>query len=245
VTVGGRTQSPNFPTTSGAYDRTHNGGGGDAFVTRLNALGQSLIFSTYLGGFDDDSVTAVAVDDAGATYLTGSTVSPNFPTTPGASQRKCGSCARFLSDAFVTRLRPSGAGLGYSTFLGGNDTDFGRRLALGSERSVYVVGTTLSSNFPTTANGFDTTLGGCCDAFVTHIGRGATLRYGTFLGGAGVPPGLTYEFGVAIAAAGSDLLYIAGVTGAADFPTTPGSYDRTYAANDDGFITALRLPSPP
>src|SRR5262249_4479641 len=102
-----------FPTTSGAYDTSHNGGD-DAFVTKLNATGSALSYSTYLGGTQTDAGYAIAVDASGNAYVTGSTASGNFPTTSGAFQGSAGGAG----DAFVAKLNASGSALSYSTYLG-------------------------------------------------------------------------------------------------------------------------------
>ena len=116
--VTGVAQSDDFPTTPGAYDETFNGGNNDLFVTRLDAQGGSLVFSTYVGGNDHDDGEAIALDPAGNVYVVGDTNSPNYPTTPGAYDRTINS--NIYSDAFVTKLNPTGSALVYSTFLGGD-----------------------------------------------------------------------------------------------------------------------------
>src|SRR5262249_7422111 len=127
VYVTGSTASTDFPTQNpvqGTY------GGGvcipnactDAFVTQLNAAGTALVYSTYLGGNDNDVGIGIAVDSSGSAYVTGSTSSANFPTTAGAYQRTSGG----FEDAFVAKLSPAGSTLVYSTYLGGSDDDHGQ-----------------------------------------------------------------------------------------------------------------------
>src|SRR5439155_500280 len=118
--VTGRTQSTNFPTTAGAFQTT-GGGTEDAFVTKLNPTGSLLVYSTYLGGSGFDEGFGIAVDTLGNAYVTGLTLSTNFPTTAGAFQTTLGG----TEDAFVTKLNPTGTGLVYSTYLGGSDFDEG------------------------------------------------------------------------------------------------------------------------
>jgi Beta-propeller repeat len=116
--VTGYTLSSGFPTTAGAFDTSYNGGpGGDAFVTKLNANGSALVYSTFLGGSESDEGHGIAVDAAGNAYVTGFTLSTNYPTTPGAFDTSYGGAP---SDAFVTKLDASGSTLVYSTFLGGS-----------------------------------------------------------------------------------------------------------------------------
>ena len=126
-------------------------------MTKLDASGAALGYSTYLGGGDDDPGHGIAVDGAGSAYLTGDTHSADFPTTAGAFDTTYNGGR---DDAFVTKLDASGAALGYSTYLGGSDDDSGNAIALDGAGSAYVTGTTGSADFPTTAGAFDTTYNG-------------------------------------------------------------------------------------
>src|SRR5207244_8793930 len=113
-------------------------GAHDAFLTKLDAAGSGLVYSTYLGGNGDDYGQGVAVDSAGSAYATGYTVSTNFPTTTGAFQTTNGGS----SDAFVTTLNPAGSALVFSSYLGGSGNDFGVGIAVDSGGSAYVTGNT-------------------------------------------------------------------------------------------------------
>jgi hypothetical protein len=227
--VTGTTNSNNFPTTAAAFDTTFNGNF-DAFVTKLNANGTALVYSTYLGGVGIDQGYGIAVDSAGSAYVTGSTESSDWPTTPGAFDT-------ILTGgrvAFVAKLDASGASLAYSTYIGGGSIDSAYEIALSSTGNAYVTGDTFSSNFPTTTGVFDTTLGGSGDAFVTKLqASGAALAYSTYLGGSGVDSAL----GIAVDDAGS--AYVTGLTPSSDFPTTPGAFDTTKGASYDAFVTKL------
>ncbi len=147
--------SADFPTTAGAFDTTFNGFY-DAFVTKLDASGAALGYSSYLGGGEYDAGQGIAVDGAGSAYLTGYTQSADFPTTAGAFDTTYNGGV----DAFVTKLNASGAALVYSTYLGGSDDDFGNAVALDGAGSAYLTGYTRSADFPTTAGAFDTTFNG-------------------------------------------------------------------------------------
>ncbi len=166
--VTGYTYSSNFPTTSGAYDQTHNGGS-DVFVVKLNSNGSSLIYSTFIGGSSYDYGYGLAVDGSGHAYVTGYTYSSNFPTTSGAyDQTHNGS-----DDVFVVKLNSSGSGLMYATFLGGSNDDRGYGLAVDGSGHAYVAGGVYSTNFPTTSGAYDQTYnGGLYDAFVTKLDLG-------------------------------------------------------------------------
>ncbi len=141
----GITSSPDFPTAS-PIQAAFGGGSSDAFVTKLNATGSALVFSTYLGGSGTDQGNGIAVGSSGEAYVTGITFSSNFPTTPGSFQTAFGGVA----DAFVTKLNAAGSALVYSTYLGGSDTDQGNSVAVDSSDNTYVTGKTNSTNFPTT-----------------------------------------------------------------------------------------------
>ena len=195
-----------------------------------------LVYSTYLGGANNDNASAVAVDAAGNAYVTGITASAtNFPTTAGAFQTTLGGG----SDAFVTKLNPTGTALIYSTFLGGSDFDTGVGIAVDASGNAYVTGSTASTNFPTTAGAFQTTLAGpgggsLTDAFVTKLNpTGTALVYSTYLGGRDFDNGEE----VAVDAAGN--AYVTGRTSSTDFPTTVAAFQTTSAGGGDAFVTKL------
>jgi hypothetical protein len=143
--VSGGTSSLNFPTTPGAFATTPTGN--DIFVTKLNATGSALVYSTFLGGTGGGGSSAIAVDAAGNAYVTGGTSSLDFPTTADAFQPRDNGGP---SDAIVARLNATGSALLYSTFLGGTNSEFGSDLALDAAGNLYVTGVTYSADFPTT-----------------------------------------------------------------------------------------------
>jgi hypothetical protein len=229
--VTGRTSSTDFPTTTGAFDTTFNFGinGVDAFVTKLNASGSALAYSTFLGGTDGDQGLGIAVDGSGGAYVTGTTQSTDFPTTAGAFDRIYNGGFR---DAFVTKLNASGSALAYSTFLGGADQDEGLGMAVDGSGRAYVTGFTFSTDYPTTTSAFDRTPNGESDAFVTKLNAsGSALAYSTFLGGT------SFDQGLAIAVR-DGRTYVTGVTFSTGFPTTTGAFDTTLGGID-AFVTKL------
>jgi hypothetical protein len=235
--IAGETGSSNFPTTAGAFQITYGGTGGpfstgDAFVTKLNPTGSALVYSTYLGGGLRDNASAIAVDVDGNAYVTGSTESPDFSTTAGAFQT---TFHYGTTEAFVTKLDPTGSALVYSTFLGGNNIDQGSAIAVDASGNAYVTGNTDSTDFPTTAGAFQTTNAGAAstgDAFVTKLNpSGSALVYSTYLGSSGDDD---WGHGIAVDAAGN--AYVTGTAAAADFPTTPGAFQ---TSGGGGFITKL------
>ena len=168
--VVGRTESADFPVTPGAPGVLH-GGAGDAFAARLDAAGSALLWSTFLGGGEDDGARAVALAAGDEVVLTGGTRSEDFPVTPWAFDTTDNNPAfSLLSDAFVGRLGAGGE-LRYASFLGGGDDDEGFALALTADDGAVIAGRTLSTNFPATPGAFDRTHGGAqvADGFVTRI----------------------------------------------------------------------------
>ncbi len=196
--VAGGTNSNDFPTTSGAFQTSYaNGsiafGPADAFVTKLNPAGTALVYSTYLGGRDDDGAGPIAVDAAGNAYTTGSTgstdfpISLGFPNPPGAFQKSIGGSY----DLFVTKLNPLGSALVYSTYLGGSDPEFPADIRINSVGEAYVAGTTTSVNFPVTPGAYQTAYQGGSwafgggDTFATKLNASGTgLIYSTYVGSA-------------------------------------------------------------
>ncbi len=238
--VTGLTQSPNFPTTAGAFDRTGATQNFlDAFVTKLNPSGTALVYSTFLGGGNFEWGRAIAIDGAGNAYIAGQTKSSDFPTTGGAFDRTfnvdtCPRCGVDQYDAFVTKLNAAGSALVYSTFLGGFDIDDALAIAVDGSGNAYIGGETGSSNFPVTSGAFDTTKNGEYDAFVTKLNAaGSALVYSTYLGG------LLVDMAVTIAVDGSGNAHVAGSTRSPDFPTTAGAFDTTPGGEFDAFVTKL------
>jgi hypothetical protein len=235
----GTTLSADFPTTTGAFDMTANGES-DAFVTKLNAAGSALVYSTYLGGTLDDVAQGIAVDSSGNAYLIGQTSSANFPMAGSSLDTTLGG---FL-DAFVTKLNAAGSALSYSTYLGGSDSDFGYAIAVDGVSNMYASGQTASANFPT-ASPLDATLSGNSDAFVTRFNAtGDTFVYSTFLGGSADEAG----YGLAVDSGGN--AYVVGQTYSANFPTapSPGAVDTTLDGFADAFVAkigTLAIPATP
>jgi hypothetical protein len=235
--VTGSTESPNFPTTPGAFDPTSEGYA-DAFVVKLNPAGSGLAYATFLGGISWDSIYAIDVDGAGSAYVTGLTQSSNFPATPDAFDT---SHNGGTYDTFVAKLNPAGSELAYATFLGGSGLDYGYGIAVDEAGSAYVTGETRSSNFPTTSGAFDTSFGGgdcgpylCGDAFVVKLNStGSSLIYATFLGGSG------NDNGSGIVVDGTGCAYATGSTDSPNFPTTSGAFDTSYNGRGDAFIIKL------
>jgi hypothetical protein len=231
-----------FPVTPGTFQAVY-GGGGDAFVAKLNSTGSALVYSTYLGGSGFDQAQGIAVDSAGNAYVTGETGSTDFPTINPLQPALGGSL-----DAFVTKINPASSALVYSTYLGGSSGEFGYAIAVDSAGNAYVTGDTGSKDFPVTL--FASQKGceeirfhpECDDAFVTKINfMGQTLLYSTFLGGGQPDTG----YGIAVDGAGN--AYVTGLTYSRNFHVTPGAF-QTLCANyyncyrtGDAFVVKFQI----
>jgi hypothetical protein len=228
--ITGYTDSLNFPTTSGAWDRTHDSED-EVFVTKLNTAGSALFYSTYITGDYHEEGEAIAVDGAGAIYVTGFTNSNDFPTTVGAWDRDHNTITDY-DDAFVTKIVPTSSALTYSTFLGGTGFDHGYGIAVDGAGAAYVVGDT-DGDFPTTTGAWDRSASGFQDVFITKLTpSGQDLTYSTYLGST------QNDIGAAIAVGPGGEAYVTGQTASDHFPTTGG--DTTYNGGSyDAFVTKL------
>ncbi|MFX0091418.1 MAG: SBBP repeat-containing protein [Candidatus Hodarchaeota archaeon] len=227
IYITGETGSSDFPVTSNAYQSIY-GGYGDAFITKLDATGTGLMFSTYLGGNASDGAYGTVVNAAGYCYITGYTYSSDFPVTPHTYQ----STRNGSKDIFVTKLNATGTGLAFSTYLGGRGFDEGFGIAVDGVGNCVVVGATSSSNFPT-KNAYQDHFGGLDDdVFVTKLNAtGNGLVFSTYLGGDGIQVGL----GIAVDAAGNS--YITGFTFSRAFPTKNAYQDHFGGGGGDLFVT--------
>ena len=220
--VAGYTFSSDFQIASPVQGS--NAGTVNAFVTELNAAGSAFSFSTYLGGSGDDRAFGLALDSSGNVYVAGGAQSTNFPTTTGVLQ----GTNNGQSDAFVTKINPSGPTIVYSTLLGGTGIDQANGIAVDSSNNVFVTGFTNSSGFPTytpiqsilgITGGSSCGTSACSDAFVSELNSGATaLLQSTYLGGSGA------DFGQAIALGPNGRPFVTGTTSSSNFPAIAGAY---------------------
>ncbi len=208
--VTGRTFSTDFPIHNPLQSALSGSFGPDAFVAKLNRAGSKLVYSTYLGGSDNDDGTDIAVDRFGRAYVTGSTFSTDFPIHNPLQSALSGS---FGPDAFVAKLNRAGPQLVYSTYLGGTGHDGGGGITVDHSGHAYVTGSTGSPDFPTENPLQSASGGGCCDAFMAKLNRtGSKLVYSTYLGGNG------YDVGNGIAVDRFGQAYVTGDTNSTDFP---------------------------
>jgi MYXO-CTERM domain-containing protein len=228
-------------TTSSSDLRTHTGvqptfgGVADAFLAKLDASGDKLVYATFLGGSQEDEARGVAVDASGAAYVAGFTSSPDFATAAPFQALENGAV-----NAFVAKVDPSGGSLAYATYLGGSEVDMAGAIAVDGAGAAYVTGSTTSFDFPTKAayQHAPASVSGGATAFVTKLdATGAALVYSTYLGGTGGD----VAHAVAVTAAGDAV--VAGATGSTDFPTLNAPQATNNArANPGGtnaFVTEL------
>jgi len=260
--VAGGTASTDFPVV---HPLQPNAGGPtdfpqDAFVSKLSADGSTLLYSTYLGGTKQDTANGIAVDTFGNAYVTGTTLSDDFPTTPGSFHANCGcdgKCNATInlnglinSDGFATKINPAGSAIVYSSLISGWGDTLGFGVSVDNNGSAYFVGQTYAVAcppsplppatpiypggpfpFPWGTNGFQTSLAGSADAFIVKVDPTASaIQYATYAGGSGEDDG----FGIAADNIGN--AYITGLTCSANFPTK-GSV-QPYGGNCDAFVTA-------
>jgi hypothetical protein len=221
VYLTGYTDSPDFPIQNAAFphisgveDPTFHIFPLEAFVAKLNATGSALVFSTYLGGSDNDVGGGIAVDQAGSVYVTGYSYSTDFPLQNPYKNFRGGN-----DDIFVAKFVPSGTSLVYSTYIGGNGFDEGEGIAVDADGSAYIAGYTTSTNFPTTPNAPGKVINAASgavavyDAFVTKMAAdGLSLVYSTYLGGT------NNDFAYRITLDSARNAYVAGTTQSPGFP---------------------------
>ncbi|MHA1930364.1 MAG: DUF7948 domain-containing protein [Candidatus Thorarchaeota archaeon] len=221
--ITGVTFSTDFPTTLNAFNSTHSGAE-DCFVVKLAADGQSLIYSTFLGGSANDLGNDIAVENSFA-YVTGETDSIDYPTVNAFNSTNSGGI-----DVFVTKLATDGQSLIYSTYIGGTTSDYGCSIAV-EDAFAYIGGRTASTGFPT-FNAYDSSINGGYDCFVTKLSTdGQSLNFSTFLGDT------QHDYGQGIAVDNGNV-YLTGNTGSTYFPVV-NAYDSSHNSPGftDGFVT--------
>lgn len=233
VIAAGSTLSPDFPTTTGAFDTTYNGSItrprtiGDLCIARFSATG-ALEFATFVGGAENELMEEVHTSADGDVFVSGWTTSSDFPTTPGSVDPTFNGAGagydHWGGDVYVTRLSADGARLVYSTFLGGSDLEYTQSMHVQPDGTATVAGHVHSFDFPTTPGAYSRSFRGHSDAFVARLDpSGSTLLFSTYFGG-GV--GEEYPLAMMVDAQGGTL--IGGPTDNLDLPVTPGAYDATF-----------------
>jgi hypothetical protein len=231
--LAGRTEDgiTDFPTTSGAFDTTHNGNM-DAFLAKINQSGSKLDFSTFIGGSTYDGCWGICLDNYSNAILTGNTEggAPAFPTTSGAFDTSHNG----QRDVFVTKVKSDGSGLIFSTFIGGNKPDTGHDIAIDSEENIYVTGTTESTAFPTTTGVYSRSNKGQYDVILFKMNKnGNSLFFSTYFGSTK----MDYGRGICLDSSGNS--YITGYCSSSGYPTTTGAFDTSHNGDYDIFVTKV------
>ncbi len=235
--VGGFTQSTDFPTVVGSYQTAANNS--HVFISKLNPTGTALVYSTYLGNNNySDSLNGLAVDPSGSVYEVGATYG-SIPATTGAYSTVMNRGATTGStDAYIVKLSPAGDRLTYSTYLGGSYTDVGMAVKLDTSNQAYVIGTTNSNDFPTSATAYQkispTSNTYTSQGFVACINPfGSGLTYSTYLSGTNgsIPSAIVLD--------AQQNAYIGGQTNSSDFPVTAGAFSTNFTGYTEAFLTKL------
>ncbi len=234
VYIVGTTASKTFPIlpVAGGYTQAISGSS-DAFIAKFNTFNGALLYSSYLGGGKDEGGTGITVDAIGNIYVTGYTTSL-FPTAfPVTGSNVYQPNLSGGIDAFVVKFDPAWI-MQYSTYFGGSKDDKGTAIAVDTAGSIYITGSTASTNL-NTPWAFGKTLGGSGDAFVAKFAPDSTnpLVYSTYLGGSGL------DSGASIAVDSQSYVYVTGSTASSNFPVTPGVFGAQNGGGGDAFITKI------
>lgn len=255
---GGIALAAGYPSTTGAFDVSFNGGAMDVAISKFNSTGTNLVYSTYVGGNNAEAPHSLIVDAQGNLYIMGTTSSSNFPVSPGAYDNSFNGGTSVTvnshgytngSDIFVTKLNSAGAAIVGSTFVGGTGNDglnlngtlvhnysdeMRGEIVLGSNGDVYVSSSTLSTNFPTTAGALATAApagqNACAFRLSTNLDA---LVWSTYIGGT------SDDAGYAIKPSSNGNVYVTGGTLSNNFPVTAGTLSNTNAGGADGFVISL------
>jgi uncharacterized protein (TIGR03437 family) len=229
--ITGTTQSSRFPTTAGAVQPRFGGPEDDVFVAKLNPIGDTLVFSTFLGANSNDRGRGIAIGSDGSVYVAGETESVEFPVTEGVWQKVFGRGGR---DAFVAKISADGSRLVYSTFIGSNDQDWATDVGVDTLGQAHVTGGTRSSEFPTTPLAPQTLHGDGIDAFLVKMKPdGSGPVFSTFLGGG------SDDEGSAIALDPFNTIYVTGYTDSDNFPVTAGAFQPQKDSDEDAFVVKI------
>lgn len=256
---GGIVSGTGYPITTGAYDATYNGGQGqypwDVAITKFNAQGTSLIYSTYFGGSGNETPNSIIANDAGELYIFGVTSSANLPVSSNAFQTTFNggptTNENFVplsgSDLYLAKLSANGTNLLACTYIGGTGIDgvnigslaynygdqYRGEVTLDNNGNVYFSSTTQSTNFPTAGSQSDNTLSGSQDAIIGKFNPAlTTLNWCTYFGGSGI------ETGNALQVSNTGNVYVTGGTNSNSLGVSTG-LDLTYNGGIDGYLIEL------
>jgi hypothetical protein len=238
IYIAGTTTSKNFPVTPGAYNTNYNGGkslgGGDIFVTKLNPTAEKIIYSTFLGGSNDESTPTLCVDAINCVYIYGKTNSQDYPITPGAAEKTFDEKSKLL---FLSKLSNDGKVLLNSSFLGGNEIkSYGvGNIVAAKNGDIYLCGNTNAEDYPVTSNAIQSKIKGGTDIFITVFNNSLTRQiFSTYLGGS------KNEY-AKIAVDDSGNIIGVGGTLSSDFITTPDAYSTALQGEMDAVIFKITI----
>ena len=242
VYVFGFTDSTDAPVSGDAFDRSANGRN-DEYLAKLSADGAELVFGTYIGGSDQEfaETHGLILDPNGNAYVTATTKSTDFPVTSGAFQLTYGGTGgagrgqgtNYPGDTFVAGISSDGTTLMAATFVGGADGDGSEGIGIDAEGNIYISGATYSSDFPTTGDAFQQTIGGSADFFAVKMNATLTsVLYATYLGGSGV------DYGRSSIADPAGAMYVIGHGQSSNFPTANAAQPNRRGG-EEGFVVKL------
>jgi len=240
VYLAGDTSSIDFPVTDGAFDTDL--GWGDLYVLKFDISRSDVVYGTFLGGSEFQTMWDITVDGEGKAIVTGATMSADFPVTEDSY---C-TVHNGDDDVFVTAFDPTGSSLYFSTFIGGGNMEIGRSLFLDENGNILITGSTLSEDFPSsvgnkTPDGDEYDV----DAFLTVLNRtGDDLLYSTIIGGCS-PPRRSEDIGYSVLPVSDDRAIVAGTTGSSDFPLSEDCFDDRLGGMSDIFLLSTYLSTPP
>ncbi len=236
IYVTGGVHSYDLPITPGAYDKVYNGGDSDVFISKFNSDLSILIASTYFGGNEIDYATSLFFDKNGDVIIAGSTESNDLPITDNAYDGSFNSTPGGLGyerDVFIAKFNSDLSNLLASTYLGGMDEDgiYNTYLNMDNAGNIYVSSSTYSTNFPTTPNAYNTSINDVNDVFIAKFDNTLSkLSASTLIGSRGWDQCYSIELD------SHDNVYICGIGGGPDFPTTPGAYQTNWIWYGDAYI---------
>ncbi|HMO81190.1 MAG TPA: SBBP repeat-containing protein [Pyrinomonadaceae bacterium] len=236
IYIAGHTESSDYPTTSGAFQETPSSSWTQGFITKLNSSGTDFVYSTYLGGSSGANVKAIDIDGSESLFITGFTMSEDFPTTSGAFQ----TTLQGHFSSFVTKLNTSGSALIYSTYLGGETSpkellgSIGMSISVNNDGNAFITGFADTLDFPSPTGFPPHTNNGQSDVFAAQLNsNGTALVYSKLIGGSGTDEAYDGKLD------SEGNFYITGVTNSTNFPTTSGAFQTTNGGQYDAFIVKI------
>ena len=233
----GETYSSDFPISSFAFMKTipaHSISLRIGFICKLNSNASSIIYSTYIGGKNEDYITSLVIDKTGSAIVGGYTESHDYPTTPGCFDASFGGSPGYDRDVFISKFNANGSSLIFSTYIGGNQEEICNAITIDSNNNVYLTGIAKENSFPITSGAYQNHNNGAWDSYVAKLNSsGTNLIYSTFLGG------YFHDHANAIAVDSLGNAVVVGNTNSNDFPVTQGAYDCTINGGTDAFIIIL------